>query len=618
MSSTDSNSTDNGPGRREVAHRLFAAEFDDASLSYSESDEERAPNYVVTPTGARVNRLFAVGVLTEKEDVNEDVLRGRIADPTGAFVTYAGQYQPDEMAYLDRTNPPAFLALTGKARTFEPEDSDRVFTSVRPESLNDVDGDTRDRWVVTTAEATLERIAVFDEALDSEARGEALARELEARGVAPSLASGIPLAIDHYGTTRAYLEAVRQLAVDALEVVTDDREEVRSLDVAPGEGGDVTLGPLPELDLAEAPELETPAEVADTEEADTAEATEATEATETPTATTGDATASTETLVDDSATDAKTGKTDDADETPDPSDVAAEPAEAVTTDASTPTADADQTDTAATDDSSVESTESAESTDSAADPTGTIAGDAAASTESVVDTDEDGAAEPAEAVSPSDDDLGDFDDSSDETSTVASDSSSSSGGLGDFDDGDSESGLDDFESDTAEQSSDAGLDDFDDGDAVDSDESSDGMYELPENERQEVEDEFGTEFSTGSEVDDPGEADIDVPDADDLQAELDEEAEEAEDTSAATEREVAEESDDAPEETTPAADVDLEAAAVEAMDELDDGDGAAHDAVVAAVVDEYGADPDAVEAAIEDALMGGQCYEPDEGQLKAI
>ncbi|EJN61349.1 hypothetical protein [Halogranum rubrum] len=589
MSSTDSNSSDNGPGRREVAHRLFAAEFDDASLSYSESDEERAPNYVVTPTGARVNRLFAVGVLTEKEDVNEDVLRGRIADPTGAFVTYAGQYQPDEMAYLDRTNPPAFLALTGKARTFEPEDSDRVFTSVRPESLNDVDGDTRDRWVVTTAEATLERIAVFDEALDSDARGEALARELEARGVAPSLASGIPLAIDHYGTTRAYLEAVRQLAVDALEVVTGDREEVRSLDVAPGEGGDVTLGPLPELDLADAPELETPAEVADTEEAEATEATEATEETETPTATTGDAAASTETLVNDSATEAETGEPDEADGTPESSDVAAEPAEAVTTDSSPSMDDADETDTAVTDESSSESTPT-DSTDAVAET-----GDAAASTESVVDTSDDGAAEPAEAVSPSDDGLGDFDD-------------------------ESESGLDDFDSgpDTStEESDDAGLDDFDDGDAVDSEESSDGMYELPEDERQEVEDEFGTEFSTGSEVDDPGEADIDVPDADDLQAELDEEAEEAEDTP--VEAETTEESDDTDAAEAPsAADVDLEAAAVEAMDELDDGDGAAHDAVVAAVVDEYGVDPDAVEAAIQDALMGGQCYEPDEGQLKAI
>ncbi len=149
---------DSGPGRREVAHRLFAAEFDDADLSYSESDEERAPNYVVTPTGARVNRLFLVGALTELEQVNDDVLRARVVDPTGPFVSYAGQYQPDELAFLEAADPPMFVAVTGKARTFQPDDSDRVFTSVRPESISEVDADTRDRWVVQAAEQTVSRI----------------------------------------------------------------------------------------------------------------------------------------------------------------------------------------------------------------------------------------------------------------------------------------------------------------------------------------------------------------------------------------------------------------------------------------------------------------------------
>ena len=193
MSSSDGggDGSDPGPGNREVAHRIFAAEFDDADLDYSESDEERAPNYVVTPTGLRVNRLFAVGVLTEVESVNEQTLRGRIVDPTGAFVTYAGQYQPDEAAFLDRTTPPAFVALTGKARTFQPDDSDLVYTSVRPESFATVDADTRDRWVVSAAEATLDRLAVFAAALDSPPRGDDLREALEAGG-APAALTGVP------------------------------------------------------------------------------------------------------------------------------------------------------------------------------------------------------------------------------------------------------------------------------------------------------------------------------------------------------------------------------------------------------------------------------------------
>ena len=79
-----------GPSR-EVAYRVFADEFNDAHYTYAESDEERAPNYLVTPTGARVNRLFVVGVLTEVEEVSDGVIRARVVDPTGAFVIYAGQ-----------------------------------------------------------------------------------------------------------------------------------------------------------------------------------------------------------------------------------------------------------------------------------------------------------------------------------------------------------------------------------------------------------------------------------------------------------------------------------------------------------------------------------------------
>jgi len=240
MSGNESESSQGGAGRREVAWRLFAAEYDDADFDYSESDEERAPNYVVTPTGARVNRLFVVGVLTEVEQVSDEVLRGRVVDPTGAFVLYAGQYQPDEMAFLESADPPMFVAVTGKARTFQPDDSDRVFTSIRPESINEVDADTRDRWVVQTAEQTLDRASTFADALDAGQRGDDLRAALEARGVDAGLASGVPLAIEHYATTKSYLAAVRDLALDSARVVAgeSDADDVGPLDLAPDEGGD--------------------------------------------------------------------------------------------------------------------------------------------------------------------------------------------------------------------------------------------------------------------------------------------------------------------------------------------------------------------------------------------
>ena len=230
----------NGP-RREVAFRVFASEFDDATYTYAESDEERAPNYVVTPTGARVNRLFVVGVLTEVEQVSDDVVRARVVDPTGAFVIYAGQYQPDALAFFERAEPPMFVALTGKARTFQPDGSDRVFTSIRPESVNEVDADTRDHWVVQTAEHTLERVAVFGKALDTDLRGADLQDALVEADVQPGIAAGIPRAIEEYGTTRGYLAAVQRMAIDAARVVAGEVEEVERTEMAPDEGGDGEL-----------------------------------------------------------------------------------------------------------------------------------------------------------------------------------------------------------------------------------------------------------------------------------------------------------------------------------------------------------------------------------------
>jgi RPA family protein len=545
--------------RREVARRLFAAEFDDASFSYSEGDEERAPNYVVTPTGARVNRLFAVGVLTEVENVNEEVLRGRVVDPTGAFVTYAGQYQPDAMAFLDRATPPAFVSLTGKARTYQPDDSDRVFTSVRPESVNDVDADTRDRWVVSAAEATLERVATFAAALEMDERGDALRDALEARGVDPALATGVPMAIDHYGTTEHYLEAVRRLAVEALELVAGDRDSVDELSAAPGDAGPDSLGPLPDLDLGEY----VPAEPA-VPETDGEVGTEA----------------------------ASTGEPNSIEE-PNP------------TEQTTPVEETDDDEavestlTESDAETSVESASAEEATtadESAADVGAADGGDAESAgvvPDETIEVESD--PDPASSLSDSSDALGDFGDDAGES---AADSQSPTDDLGDFgSDGDAPEAPGNGESTTtADSSADA----------------SGEMYEMDEEERREVEAEFGTEFSTGAEVDAPGEADIDVPGADeaataDAEDDLDD-APEADDG--------ADEPADAEAEADP--DVDLDDAAVEAMSELDDGDGADREAVVAAVVDRHGADPDDVEDAIEDALMGGKCYEPAEGSLKAI
>ncbi|PSP93096.1 hypothetical protein BRC91_10930 [Halobacteriales archaeon QS_4_62_28] len=459
MSSADDQG---GPGNREVAYRLFASEFDDADFSYSESDEERAPNYVVTPTGARVNRLFVVGVLTEIETVSEDYLRARVVDPTGPFVVYAGQYQPDALAFLERAAPPVFVAVTGKARTFQPDDADQVYTSIRPEAISEVDAKTRDRWVVQTAERTLDRVARMAEAKQSGYTGDDLRAALRAHGVDESLAAGIPIALDRYGTTGDYLAGTRNLALDGARVVAGERDEVESLALAPDQGSDDVAA------LVEAP-IETTVESSETDQ------------------TTADQVADT---------------------------ASADGQRAGTAEAST-----------------------ASESGSSSDPVSTETSPAASDQESA-DTD---------------DDLGDFD----------------------------------------------------------------PEFELDDEEREEIESEYGTDFQSGTDVDEPGEAGIETPDPD--ASETDATTEEAADSESRDQSPADAEANEADTDEADAdEDVDLDDAVMAAMSELDDGDGADRETVIETVVDRTGSGSDAVEDAIQEALMGGQCYEPSDGTLKTI
>ncbi|WP_266077408.1 hypothetical protein [Haladaptatus caseinilyticus] len=547
-------------GRREVAWRVFAAEYNDSSLEHSDSDEERAPNYVVTPTGARINRLFVVGVLTEIETVGDEVLRARIVDPTGGFVVYAGQYQPDALAFLERATPPMFVAVTGKARTFQPDDSDLVYTSIRPESINAVDAETRDRWSVQTAEQTLARVESFAQALDSSERGDDLQRVLRANDVDEGLATGVPLALEHYHTTTPYLAALQDVALDAARVVAAEEDEVRPLDAEPDEPGEAVIDFDVSLESAgsEPETAESEAAAEPDGELDT-ESEPRTEAEPAP----------------DSGPDTTTPPAQARE--PDQGDEPAEPTTAET--------ESDETDVAETDVAS----ESFDTGDELED----------------FDTEE---SEPEQT-----DDLGDFDSGASQTADESDE-------------------LDDFDRQPM-------------GEDV-----SGEMYEFEEGERERIEAEYGTEFSTGSEVDSPGEADIETPDPEiepDTESEPNTAAEPAEATgpdaeagqpaqTEATEPEPepneieesevedasrtdteaeSDASDSVSEKEAPG---NLENTVMEQMKELNEGDGVERERLLAAVVNSYDVTPAAVEDALKDALMAGRCYESGEDTLKPI
>jgi RPA family protein len=207
---------------REIAWRIFAHEFNISNLYVSEGDE-RAPNYIITPTGVKCNRLFIIGVVTEVENIGKDnnLWRARIADPTGVFTIYAGQYQPEAAIFLSELQVPAYVALVGKARKYEPEDGS-MYLSVRPEEINTAEETQRDMWVLDTAERTLERIKIIEEALKSGLSGNELQEFLAKKVTNAALLNGAMLAIRHYKNLDKTLLDIKKALVHAVKTVASD------------------------------------------------------------------------------------------------------------------------------------------------------------------------------------------------------------------------------------------------------------------------------------------------------------------------------------------------------------------------------------------------------------
>jgi hypothetical protein len=179
------------------ARRAFATELNSAT-DQVQADEERAPIFSLLPTGAKANRVFVVGTLTEVEDTsndpNSEYLRARVVDSTGTFFAYAGQYQPEAANFLREADTPMYVAMKAKVKTYETDDGE-VNVSLRPEEIAQVTGEDRDRWVVETAQRTLSRI-------DAYANGDTV--------------DGSDASLYRYGDD---LEEYRQSAIEALEEV---------------------------------------------------------------------------------------------------------------------------------------------------------------------------------------------------------------------------------------------------------------------------------------------------------------------------------------------------------------------------------------------------------------
>jgi len=146
--------------RREVARRVFAKEFNSSRYRLG-GNAEKEPVYVLTPLGLKCNRIFVIGALIEKEETKPDseVLRIRIADPTGSFLGFVGKFDPEAKVSLTEIDIPSTVAVTAKARLLER--GGRIIPFIRPETINLSDFESRDYWILETAKATMKRIEMM-------------------------------------------------------------------------------------------------------------------------------------------------------------------------------------------------------------------------------------------------------------------------------------------------------------------------------------------------------------------------------------------------------------------------------------------------------------------------
>ncbi len=212
---------------REVAWRVFSEEYNSSTLEYT-GEGEKPVSYIITPLGAKVNRMLVIGVATDIEslgDKDKPRYRARIADPTGTFYVSAGEYQPSAAASLSKMSPPAFAAVVGKSRAYSPEEGVK-YLSIRPERVVEVDAAARDHWILETAKSTLLRIDAMKDAMQM---SQPSVGELMKLGYPENLADGVVRALEYYKDID--LDRFRDSVKDALSSVLpgkwsgEEREE---------------------------------------------------------------------------------------------------------------------------------------------------------------------------------------------------------------------------------------------------------------------------------------------------------------------------------------------------------------------------------------------------------
>ncbi|MGA8303897.1 MAG: hypothetical protein WA691_01575 [Thermoplasmata archaeon] len=149
---------------REPAWRVSARELE-SSLEEERGTGERAAGYVLSPFGARMNRVVVTGTLSPAESIGrqetQTFWRARLSDPTGAVAVTAGSFQPRAMAQLRSAREPRPAIVVGKVHLYRGKDG-VGYVSVRAEGVRSV-GENDERAVLADiVRHTLDRLDLVE------------------------------------------------------------------------------------------------------------------------------------------------------------------------------------------------------------------------------------------------------------------------------------------------------------------------------------------------------------------------------------------------------------------------------------------------------------------------
>jgi len=149
---------------REPAWRVTARELE-SSLEEEKGEGERPTAYLLSPFGARMNRVLVAGSLSPAESIGRDesqaFWRARLSDPTGAVAVTAGSFQPRAMAQLRAASAPRPAIVVGKAHLFRGRDG-VGYVSVRAEGVRSVSENEERAALADIVRQTLDRLDLLD------------------------------------------------------------------------------------------------------------------------------------------------------------------------------------------------------------------------------------------------------------------------------------------------------------------------------------------------------------------------------------------------------------------------------------------------------------------------